>query len=212
MNAVKQEESNMIDIDVKVEYLMVIKRKEGYFDETNEEEGRDGGDDVGGGEVVVKEEEVEEEVEEVVAGVKRKTEEETESRKTKKKWGGNGFFAWTEEEEDALLKGIGKYGTDWKRIKEENDKVLGDRTVKALQNRLKYKYPEKFKELRAATPPRKRYPAGDAWTAEEVEALKRGMKKYGQDWDEIRKSENKILGRRTPGALCTKYYSKFKNK
>ena len=49
MNAVKQEESNMIDIDVKVEYLMEIKREEGYFDESNEEEGGVGGDDVGGG-------------------------------------------------------------------------------------------------------------------------------------------------------------------
>ena len=39
MNAVKQEESNLIDIDVKIEYLMDIKREEGYFDESNEDGG-----------------------------------------------------------------------------------------------------------------------------------------------------------------------------
>ena len=29
------------------------------------------------------------------------------------KYGGKGY-AWTEEEDDALLKGVGKYGVDWK--------------------------------------------------------------------------------------------------
>ena len=102
MNAVKQEETDIFDIDVKVEYLMDIKREEGYFDETNEEEGGVGGDDVGGGGVVVKEEEVDEVVEEVAVGVKRKAEEETEPKK-KKRWNGKGFV-WTEEEDDALLR------------------------------------------------------------------------------------------------------------
>ena len=60
MNAVKQEEeTDLIDIDVKIEYMIDIKREEGYFDELNEEEGGVGGDDVGGGGVVVKEEVVE---------------------------------------------------------------------------------------------------------------------------------------------------------
>ena len=45
MNAVvKQEESNMIDINVKVEYLMDIKREEGFFDELDEDGGVDGVD------------------------------------------------------------------------------------------------------------------------------------------------------------------------
>ena len=39
MNAVKQEDTDLIDIDVKVEYLMDIKREEGLFDDLNEEEG-----------------------------------------------------------------------------------------------------------------------------------------------------------------------------
>ena len=64
MNTVKQEETDHIDIDVKIEYLMDIKREEGYFDDLNEEEGGVGRDDVGGSGVVVKEE-VEEVVEEV---------------------------------------------------------------------------------------------------------------------------------------------------
>ncbi|GMH80825.1 hypothetical protein TrST_g10638 [Triparma strigata] len=205
MNAVKQEESNMIDIDVKIEYLMDIKREEGNFDELNEEGGGVGGDDVGGGGgVVVKEEEVEEVVEEEFVGVKRKAvEEETKPKKTKKKRGGKGKPAWTEEEDDELLKGAGKYGLDFKRIKKDNDgNVLADRTPDALRERFKRNNPEKFKELRAATP-RKGTPW---WTAEEVEALKRGFKKYGIDWDEIHKSENKVLGRRTPVALEQRYH------
>ncbi|GMH74461.1 hypothetical protein TrST_g2266 [Triparma strigata] len=192
MNAVKQEEeSNIIDIDVKVEYLMVIKREEGYFDETNEEEGGVGRDDVGGGEVVVKKEEVEE-----VVGVKRKTEEETEPRKMKKKHGGRGF-AWTAGEDEALLKGAGKYGLDWKRIRKDNGKVLADRTPQALYHRLCTKYAENYAAARAATPRKQ----GILWTSEEDAALKRGMKEHGRDWDKIRTSEQDILGDRTLAAM-----------
>ena len=133
MNAVKQEESDHIDIDVKIEILMDIKREEGYFDETNEEEGGVGGDDVGGGEVVVKEEEVEEVVEEAVVGVKRKAEEEeTEPEKTKKKRKGFGFV-WTEEEA-AVKRGMKKYGRKWKKILSEIDD-LERRTPNALEQR-----------------------------------------------------------------------------
>ena len=200
MNAVKQEESDHIDIDVKIEILMDIKREEGYFDEFNEEEGGVGGDDVGGGDVVVKEEELEEMVEEVVVGVKRKAEEETEPKKTKKRR--NGYTnPWTKEEEDALLKGAGKYGTDWKRIKKEDDgKVLADRTPDALQLHLHRRFPEKYKELRAANP-RKKTPL---WTKEEVKALKRGVKEHGKDWDKII-SDNEVLKHRTPIALKIRY-------
>ena len=59
IDAVKQEESDLIDIDVKLEYLMDFNREEGYFDDLNEDDGGVGGDDVGGGGVVVKEEVVE---------------------------------------------------------------------------------------------------------------------------------------------------------
>ncbi|GMH87510.1 hypothetical protein TrVE_jg11602 [Triparma verrucosa] len=183
MNAVRQEESDLIDIDVKVEYLMDIKREEGYFDESNEDGGGVGGDDVGGGEVVVKEEEVEEVVEEVDVGVNWKTEEETKPRKSKKKRRGSGC-AWMEEEDDALLKGAGKYGRDFKRIKKEDDgNVFADRTPVALYKRLINQYPARYKEARAATPLKRH----NGWTAEEVETLKRGMKKYGRNWDEIHK-------------------------
>ena len=198
MNAVKQEEeSNMIDIDVKVEYLMDIKREEGFFDESNEDGGVDGGDDVGGGEVVVKEEEAEEVVEEVVVGVKRKAEEETEPRETKRRRSGKSYV-WTEEENDALLKGAGKYGLDWKRIKEDNDKVLADRTPAALYDRLSRKYPENYAAARAATP---RKPHPNDWTSEEDAALKRAVKEHGRDWDKIRTSEQEILGDRTLAAM-----------
>ncbi|GMH86554.1 hypothetical protein TrST_g3755 [Triparma strigata] len=201
MNAVKQEESNMIDIDVKVEYLMDIKREEGYFDELNENGEEVGGDDVGGGGVVVKEEEVEEEVEEVAVGLKRKAEEETEPKEMKKKRVGNGYV-WTEEEDDALLKGVGKYGLDWKRIREDNVKVLADRNPVALRQRLLRQYPEKNKELRAANP--RYYQHAMFWTSEEDAALKRGRMKHGTDWKNIQKSE-KALGRRTPAALKERY-------
>ena len=149
----------------------------------------------------MKEEEVEEVVEEVVVGVKRKVEEEeTKPRKTKKKRRGKSRrgkgFTWTAKEEDALLKGIVKYGMDFKRIREDNGKVLGGRSPGALQAHLYRYFPEKYEELRAATP--RKYVA---WTAEEDAALKRGRKEHGTDWDVILKSENKVLGRRTLRAL-----------
>ena len=83
MNAVKQEEEiDLIDINVKVEYLMDIKCEEGFFFELNVEEGGVGGYVVGVGEVFVMEVEVEEVVEEeVVVDVKRKVKEETKPRK-----------------------------------------------------------------------------------------------------------------------------------
>ena len=166
----------------------------------NEEEGGVGGDDVGGGEGVVKEEEVEEVLEEEVdIGVKRKAEEETEPMKTKKKQKGRGF-AWTEEEENALLKSVGKYGLDWKRIKKEDDgNVLADRNPAALRTRLHYKFPEKYEEARGVTPPKK-----TRWTAEEDAALKRGKKEHGRDWEKII-SDNHVLNSRTPGALHNRF-------
>ena len=203
MNPVEQAE---IDIDVKADAQIGINRTEEeiarYLTQFLKVVPASGGEDVGGG-IVVRGEDVEE-VEKVVVGVKRKAEEETEPKKMKKKWGSRGYV-WTEEEDDALLKGVGKYGLDWKRIKGDNDKVLGDRTTKALRERLYTKYPEKIKELRAINPVR-----GTPWTAEDVEALKRGFKKYGKDWDEIHKSENKVLGRRTKTALKSMYYEHLK--
>ena len=205
MNAVKQEESNMIDIDVKIEYLMDIKREEGYFDELNENGEEVGGDDVGGGGVVENEEEVEDVVKEVVVGVKRKAEEETKPRKTKKKRVGIGF--WTEEDEDSLLKGVGKYGLDFEQIRGDNGKVFSDRSPKALQSHLYRHFPEKYEELSAANP---RKPI--KWTTEEDAAVKRGFKEHGTDWEKIQKSENKVLGRRTPKALRGRYYNSHLNK
>ena len=193
-----------------IEALLILlspKREEEYIDETNEDDGGVGGDDVGGGEVVVKEEEVkEEEVEEVVVGVKRKAEEETKPRKTKKKGSRNGHTnPWTKKEEDALLKGAGKYGMDWKRIKKEDDgKVLADRTPAALYIRLKRQYPEKLKEARAVTPSKV-----IRWTKEEDDALKRGVEVHGNDWEKII-FENDVLERRTPAALQVRYSTHLK--
>ena len=48
----------------------------------------------------------------------------------------------------------------------------------------------------------------NAWTAEEDEALQRGMKEHGvmkHSWDEIHKSEIKVLGHRTVKALERMY-------
>mmetsp|Transcript_13034 Transcript_13034/g.23899 ORF Transcript_13034/g.23899 Transcript_13034/m.23899 type:complete len:354 (+) Transcript_13034:748-1809(+) len=151
----------------------------------------------------IQEEEVEEVVEEVVVGVFRKAEEETKPRKTKNK-NGRGFV-WTEEEDKALLKGVDKYGLDWKRIKKEDDgKVFADRTPEALQTHLYDKYPAKYKAVRAVTP-RKKTP----WKAEEDAALKRGVEVHGNDWDKIQ-SDNDALKRRTLQALQNRYY-KLKN-
>eukprot|EP00519_Triparma_laevis_P015204 CAMPEP_0182492954 /NCGR_PEP_ID=MMETSP1321-20130603/2001_1 /TAXON_ID=91990 /ORGANISM="Bolidomonas sp., Strain RCC1657" /LENGTH=156 /DNA_ID=CAMNT_0024695597 /DNA_START=208 /DNA_END=675 /DNA_ORIENTATION=- len=129
---------------------------------------------------------------EVLVGIKNvKTAEETKPRKwkiSKMKWQGNGWTDWTEEEDEALLKGVNKYGLDFERIrKEEDGKVLADRSPLALRNRLRRQYPEKYKELRAATAWKKA-----PWTAEEDTALKKGVEKYGIDWDEIHRSE-KVL-------------------
>ena len=201
MNAVKQEETDHIDLDVKIEYLMDIKREEGYFDDLNDD---DGGDDVGGGDVVVKEEEVEEVVEEVVVGVKRKAAEKTKPRKTKKKRIGRGFV-WTEEEDEALLKGASKYGLDFKQIKEDDGKVLADRNPENLYQRLYKQFPEKYKELRAGKGAGNHF----AWTAEQDAALKRGMKKYGNNWVKII-SDNDVLKRRSAEALKYRYSTHLK--
>ncbi|GMH96187.1 hypothetical protein TrST_g13188 [Triparma strigata] len=121
-------------------------------------------------------------------------------------WTPNGYV-WTEEEEDALLKGVGKYGLDFERIRGDNGKVLAYRNPSALKQHLYRKYPAKLKELRAVTPWKGNHVA---WTAEQDAALKRGIKEYGKDWDEIHKSENKVLGRRTLGTLQLRYYRHLK--
>ena len=88
------------------------------------------------------------------------------------------------------------------RSGEDDGKALGYRTPDALYHRLSTKFPEKFKELRAANPVSKFH---ITWTAEEDDALKRGMKEHGADWKKIHKSE-KALGRRTPAALQIKHF------
>ncbi|GMH80755.1 hypothetical protein TrST_g14363 [Triparma strigata] len=130
---------------------------------------------------------------------RKAAEEETEPRKTKKKRNSIGFV-WTEEENDALLKGVGKYGLDFERIRDDNDKVLADRTPSALKQYLYRKYPAKLKEARAATPRKQ----GILWTSEEDATLTRGMEVHGKDWEKII-SENDVLKRRTPNALEIRY-------
>ncbi|GMH82684.1 hypothetical protein TrST_g3578 [Triparma strigata] len=118
-------------------------------------------------------------------------------------------FTWTEEEEDALLKGVDKYGRVWKRIKEDNDKVLADRTPQALKERLRVKFPEKYKAARAATTHRhnttRKKEKGILWTEEEEAALKTGVEVHGRGWEKII-SKNELLRRRTPLALSRRYH------
>ena len=140
---------------------------------------------------------------EILIGIKHvKTEEETKPRATKKKRGKG--FTWTEEGDDALLKGVGKYGLDFERIKKKSDKIKADPNAKALYNRLLIRFPEKYKELGAVTPGKIM-----KWTTEEDTALKKGVEKYGVDWDEIRRSE-KVLNSRTVRALDSRYYNHLK--
>ncbi|GMH88769.1 hypothetical protein TrST_g6206 [Triparma strigata] len=189
-------------VDVIEALLILPKREEGYI-HRNEERNSIGD---------LMEEDVDEDVdevvvEEVVVGVKRKAGEpwrkDTKPRKTKKKGKGhNQYNLWTAVEDDALQKGVGKYGLDFKQIREDNGKVLADKTPAALKQHLFKYFPEEYKAARAVTP-RKRYPNG--WTAEEDDAMKRGMKKFGRDWDGILRSENKVLGRRTAVALWNRY-------
>ena len=144
---------------------------------------------------------------EILIGIKHvKTEEETKprkSKKTKKKRKGKVCF-WTEEEDEELLKGVGKYGLDFERIKKKSDKIKADPNAKALYNRLLIRFPEKYKELGAVTPGKIM-----KWTTEEDTALKKGVEKYGVDWDEIRRSE-KVLNSRTVRALDSRYYNHLK--
>ncbi|GMH84972.1 hypothetical protein TrVE_jg5107 [Triparma verrucosa] len=208
MYTLKEEENLMSNINLRAYFGIKRVREDGLFDLNEDEDviiiiGEESGD--GGGGVVV-EEEVKEVAEEVVVDVKRKVEEETKPRATKKKRGKG--FTWTEEGDDALLKGVGKYGLDFKQIREENDKVLADRTPQALRNRLKRQYPEKYKELRAATP-RKRYTNGTKWTSEDDVALKMGVEVHGTDWEKI-KSKNDVLKRRTANAIKERYNKHLK--
>ena len=131
------------------------------------------------------------------------TEEETEPGKTKIKYGGKGY-AWTEEEDDALLKGAGKYGMDFKRIKKEDDgKVLADRTPEALKQRLHNHFPAKYEELRAANP-RKSNNQYVPWTSEDDATLRRGVEVHGRDWEKII-SDNDVLKRRSVIAIKKRY-------
>ena len=54
------------------------------------------------------------------------------------------------------------------------------------------------------------------WTAEEDEALKRGMVKHGDDWEKIFETEKEILGRRKVDVLrqriCNLISGNSKNK
>ncbi|GMH61951.1 hypothetical protein TrLO_g9144 [Triparma laevis f. longispina] len=111
-------------------------------------------------------------------------------------------YPWTDEEDEALVKGVDKHGLNFSRIRSENDSLLSKRTTQALDNHYRRAHPKDFKNLRAATP--KIY---NNWTPEEDAALKRGIVHFDFDWQKIHQEENKILGRRTPVALASRYYS-----
>ncbi|GMH56616.1 hypothetical protein TL16_g09563 [Triparma laevis f. inornata] len=112
----------------------------------------------------------------------------------------NGYFAWTAEEEAALVEAVDEYGLDFGRIKAEAGARLGDRKAKALEKHFRDHHPGKFMELRAANPLDK---SGGKliWTNEEDEALKRGRRKHGNDWEKIIGTESEVLGHRTANAI-----------
>ncbi|GMI02770.1 hypothetical protein TrLO_g5679 [Triparma laevis f. longispina] len=114
----------------------------------------------------------------------------------------NGSFAWTADEEAALVEGVNEYGLDFDRIKAEAGARLGGRKANALYEHFKRSQPERFRELREATPNKRT----DLWTEEVDEVLKRGRLKHGDDREMILETEKEVLGHRTVGALDFKYH------
>ena len=115
--------------------------------------------------------------------------------------------AWTAGEDAALLEGVDEHGLDFGRIKAEAGARLGYRKVRALYAHFKYAHPDKFGQLRAANPSKQNQHA--TWTKAENEALKRGAKSHGKDWENILETEKKVLGHRAVRALDSRYHRKL---
>ena len=100
--------------------------------------------------------------------------------------------AWIAEEDAALLKGVEKHGLDFDQIKAESGARLGKRKTRSLDTYLRLHHPDKFRELRAATPKK---PNALDWTAEEKAALLAGVENHGLDFDKIKAHNDPRLGR-----------------
>ena len=72
-----------------------------------------------------------------------------------------------------------------------------------METHLRYSHPEKFQELQAIE--RKNAPKVKGWSLEEDMALRRGLKKSGQNWRIILEQEKEILGHRTAKSIKSRY-------
>ena len=73
-------------------------------------------------------------------------------KKKKKKKKGGLSPPWTTEEDTALFEGVDEHGLNFDRIKAEYGARVGRRSANLLYNHFRKRQPDKFKELRAATP------------------------------------------------------------
>ncbi|GMI10465.1 hypothetical protein TrLO_g8344 [Triparma laevis f. longispina] len=118
---------------------------------------------------------------------------------------------WTPEENAALLEGVNEYGLDFDRIKAEAGTRLVRRKARALYDRFVERHPDRFRELREVNGKKSSANTGTAWTAEEDEALKRGVSMHGADWKTIMETETEVLKGRTAGAAQARYNRHYGN-
>ena len=109
-------------------------------------------------------------------------------------------FIYTLEHDAALRKGVKDYGLDFERIKDENKDLFDSRTAKSLYNHFKCVEPDKFQELRAATP------RHNAYTPVQDAALKKGVDDYGLDFERIKDENKDLFYGRTAGSLYQRFY------
>ncbi|GMI13212.1 hypothetical protein TrLO_g11220 [Triparma laevis f. longispina] len=112
---------------------------------------------------------------------------------------------WTAEENTALVEGVNEYGLDFDLIKAEAGVVFVRRKARALYDRFVEKFPDRFRELREVNGKKSSANTGTAWTEEEDEALKRGVREHGADWKTIMETEKEVLKGRTAGAAQARY-------
>lgn len=111
------------------------------------------------------------------------------------------------EEDAALLEPVEEHCHDFDRIIAEYGARLGGRKANALYHHFCDHHPKKFRDMREATPRGGGICLG--WTAEEDEALKRGRRKHGSDWEKIHETESEVLGHRSVKSLQNRYYNKI---
>ena len=99
---------------------------------------------------------------------------------------------WTAEEEEALLEAVKEHGLDFERIKATKGARLGHRSISAIDNRFRSRYPE-WKKM-------------STLTSKEDAVLLDAVYKYGLDFYRIKAEYGACLGHRKANTLKNIFY------